>query len=78
MAQYKFDNFTTVLVDPTIESITPTYKIGDDKVQIYAVLNSDGNKLSGVYLGEMDNTNSWNDDDVSSFAENALENFKID
>lgn len=78
MATYKFDNFTTELIDPTIESLTPSYKIGDEKVKISAVLNSDGNKLYGVYLGEMDNIPNWTDAHVQTFAEAALENFRVD
>ena len=75
--KYKFENHSAELVDPIIESLTPTYKLGDAKVQVHAVLNSNGNKLYGVHLGEMDNTNSWTDADVSAFAIKKLNDFKV-
>ena len=74
---YKFENFNVELVNPIIENVTPTFTVGDEFVQVSATLNANGNKLFGVFLGSMDNTDNWSDDEVMDFAVNALETFKV-
>ena len=75
--KYKFENFSAELVKPTIETVTPSYSIGSDSVSITATLNANENKLFGVFLGEMENTDGWGDDEVMNFALNALETFLV-
>lgn len=77
MAKYKFENFNVELIDPTIESVKSSFSIGSEFVNITATLNANENKLFGVYLGQMENTDSWGDDEVMQFATEQLETFKI-
>jgi len=77
MKKYRFENFNIELIDATIESVKPTYEIGSEFVQVHATLNASGNKLFGVFLGQMENTDDWGDEDVMSFAVTQLETFKI-
>lgn len=77
MMKYKFDNFKIELIDPIIEDVTPTFTIGSEFVQVSATLNANGNKLFGVYLGQMENTDTWGDEEVMQFATEQLETFKI-
>lgn len=74
---YKFSNFQAELIDPIIESVQSSYVIGGQAVQVTAVLNANGNKLFGVDLGVMDNTDTWGDDEVMAFAVAQLETFKL-
>ena len=75
--KYKFENFSAELVNPTIETVTPSYSIGSDSVSITATLNANDNKLFGVFLGKMPNTEEWTDDDVMNFATKELEKFRV-
>ena len=74
---YKFENFSAELVNPTIENVQPTYEIGSDTVNVTATLNANGNKLFNVNLGQMDNTEDWGDDEVLAFAVAQLETFLV-
>lgn len=74
---YRFPNFSAELIDPTIELVQPSYVIGGQAVQVSATLNANGNKLFGVDLGVMDNTDNWGDDEVMAFAVAQLETFKV-
>jgi hypothetical protein len=77
MTKYKFQNFNVELIDPVIETVKPSYVLGSDTVNITAALNANGNRLFEVYLGEMENTDNWTDNDVMEFATKQLENFKV-
>ena len=77
MANYKFSNFQIELENPTIESVQPTYTLGSDFVDVYATLKTSDAKLYGVFLGQMDNTEAWLDEDVMSFAVAQLETFLV-
>jgi hypothetical protein len=77
MAKYKFQNFNAELIDPTIESVKPSYVLGGETVRVTATLNANDNKLFGVYLGEMENTDDWTDVEVMAFAVAQLETFKV-
>ena len=77
MATYKFDNHKAVLVDPIIESVKSSFAIGDEFVNVEAVLSANGAKLYWVDLGQMPNTESWGDEELQSFALTALERFKV-
>jgi len=77
MAKYKFENFKAELENPAIESVKPTYVLGSDFVDVYATLNANGNKLFGVFLGQMENTDGWSDKEVMDFALAQLENFLV-
>lgn len=77
MKKYRFENFNVELVDPTIETLTLTYSIGGEIVKVHATLNANDNKLFGVYLGEMENNDTWKDEDVMAFAVNQLETFLV-
>ena len=78
MKKYKIGSHLAELVSPIIKKTSTNFSLGDKYVKVYVDLFCDEIIYPNVFVGEMDNTNSWNDDDVSSFAENALENFKID
>ena len=75
--KYKFENFNAELVNPTIEDVQASYKLDSVNVQVHATLNANDNKLFGVYLGEMENTEDWSDDEVMAFAVAQLETFKV-
>lgn len=75
--EYKFENHKAVLVDPIIESVSSSFAIGDEFVNVEAVLSANGNKLYGVSLGQMPNSDTWGDDELQSFALTALERFKV-
>jgi hypothetical protein len=75
--KYKFENFSAELVNPTIETVTPSYSIGSETVKVQATLNANENKLFGVYLGDMPNTEEWTDKDVMNFALAELEKFRV-
>lgn len=75
--KYKFENFNAELINPTIENLKASYTIDSVNVQVYATLNSNENRLFEVYLGEMENTDSWGDKTVMEFAIKQLETFKI-
>tara|TARA_R110000772_G_scaffold257476_1_gene374334 strand:- start:35 stop:268 length:234 start_codon:yes stop_codon:yes gene_type:complete len=77
MAKYKFPNFNAELIDPIIETVKPSYVLGDETVKISATLNANENKLFWVYLGEMENTDDWTDVEVMDFALQQLETFKV-
>ena len=77
MTKYKFQNFNVELIDPVIETVKPSYVLGSDTVNITAALNANENRLFEVYLGEMENTDNWTDNDVMEFATKQLENFKV-
>ena len=77
MKKYRFENFNVELVNPTIETLTPTYSIGSETVKVHATLNANENRLFGVFLGEMENTDGWGDSDVMDFAVNQLETFLV-
>ena len=77
MIKYKFENFNVELIDPIIESVTPTFTIGDEFVSVSATLNANGNKLFNVKLGQMENTDTWGDAEVLQFAQSELEKFKV-
>ena len=75
--KYKFENFNVELINPVIEDVQATYKLDSVNVQVHATLNANDNKLFGVYLGEMENTEDWSDDEVMAFAVAQLETFKV-
>ena len=75
--RYKFENFNAELVNPTIEDVQASYKLDSVNVQVHATLNANDNKLFGVYLGEMENTDDWTDVEVMTFAVAQLETFKV-
>lgn len=75
--KYKFENFNVELLDPKIEAVKPSYILGSDTVKVTATLNANENKLFGVYLGEMKNTENWGDSEVMAFAVAQLEKFKV-
>ena len=75
--KYKFENFNAELVNPVIEDVQATYKLDSVNVQVHATLNANENKLFGVYLGEMENTDDWTDVEVMAFAVAQLEKFKV-
>ena len=75
--EYKFENHKAVLVDPIIESVSSSFAIGDDFVNVEAVLSANGNKLYGVSLGQMPNSDTWGDEELMTFAQEALNSFKI-
>lgn len=75
--EYKFENHRAVLVDPIIESVSSSFAIGDEFVSVEAVLSANGNKLYGVSLGQMPNSDTWGDEELMTFAQTALDNFKI-
>lgn len=77
MAKYRFENFKTELVNPTIETLRASYEISSGKVNVMATLNANENKVFHVLLGQMENTENWGDKEVSEFAEKQLENFKV-
>jgi hypothetical protein len=77
MATYKFENHNVELIDPIIEKIRSSFEIGDEYVSVSAVLNSNGNKLFWVDLGQMPNTDTWGDEDLQNFAANALKEYEI-
>lgn len=77
MAKYKFENFNVELINPTIESVKSSFSIGDEFVKVTATLNANENKLFGVYLGQMENTDNWGDEEVIQFATEQLKTFKI-
>lgn len=77
MTKYKFQNFNVELINPTIEDLKASYTIDSVNVQVYATLNANENKLFGVYLGEMENTDNWGDSEVMDFAVVQLETFKV-
>ena len=74
--EYKFENHKAVLVDPIIESVSSSFSIGDDFVNVEAVLSANGNKLYGVSLGQMPNSDTWGDEELMVFAKEALNSFK--
>jgi hypothetical protein len=74
---YKFPNHKAELIDPIIEKIRSSFEIGDEYVSVSAVLNSNGNKLFWVDLGQMPNTEAWTDEDLQNFAANALKEYEI-
>lgn len=75
--KYRFENFNVELVNPTIEELTASYSLDGLTVQINATLNANENKLFNVYLGDMENTEDWNDAEVMAFATTQLETFKV-
>jgi len=75
--KYRFENFNVELVNPTIEELTASYSLDGLTVQISATLNANDNKLFNVSLGNMENTEDWNDAEVMAFATAQLETFKI-
>ena len=75
--EYKFENHKAVLVEPKIESVKSSFSIGDEWVNVTAVLSANGSKLYGVDLGQMPNTDNWGDEELMIFATKALETFKI-
>lgn len=77
MATYKFDNHNVELIDPIITKIKSSFSIGDQYVNVSAILNSNGNKLYWVDLGQMPNTDTWGDDELQAFALESLETFKV-
>jgi hypothetical protein len=77
MTKYKFQNFNLELIDPIIEDVQASYKLDSVNVQVHATLKANDNKLFGVYLGEMQNTDHWTDETVIAFATAQLETFKI-
>lgn len=77
MAKYKFENFNVELIDPVIESVKASYKLESNGVNITATLNANGNKLFNVHLGQMENTDTWGDEEVMQFAQSELEKYKI-
>lgn len=78
MAKYKFENHAVELIDPVIEMVAPRYIVGDEYVSIIATLNANGNKVFGVDLGAMPNTEGWTDADVMIFANTAIKNFVVE
>jgi hypothetical protein len=74
---YKFPNHNAELIDPIIEKVRSSFEIGDEHVSVSAVLNSNGNKLFWVDLGQMPNTEDWTDEDLLNFAANALKEYEI-
>jgi len=75
--EYKFENHKAVLVDPKIESVQSSFSIGDEWVNVTAVLSANESKLYGVDLGQMPNTDDWGDEELMIFATEALETFKV-
>jgi hypothetical protein len=74
---YKFPNHNAELIDPIIEKVRSSFEIGDEHVSVSAVLNSNGNKLFWVDLGQMPNKEDWTDEDLQNFAANALKEYEI-
>jgi hypothetical protein len=77
MTKYKFQNFNVELIDPVIETVKPSYVLGSETVIVTATLNASGNRLFGVFLGQMENTEDWGDKEVMAFAVVQLETFKV-
>lgn len=77
MATYRIEPLGIELINPTIEKVTPTYTVGGDFVEVYASLKVDGMNPKSVYMGQMENTDSWGDEEVMKFATKQLETFKI-
>lgn len=75
--EYKFENHKAVLVDPIIESVKSSFAIGDDFVNVEAVLSANGSILYGVSLGQMPNSDTWGDEELMTFAQEALNSFKV-
>lgn len=74
---YKFPNHKAELIDPIIEKVRSSFEIGNEYVSVSAVLNSNGNRLYWVDLGQMPNTEDWTDEDLQTFATEALKEYEI-
>lgn len=77
MAKYKFPNHQAELIDPNVDKVTTNFSIGDEYVSVSAVLNANGNKLYGVFIGMMPNTVNWTDSDLTAFVNTQLQNFIV-
>ena len=77
MAAYKFENHTGELIDPKIEKLSTYFSIGQETVRVSATLIANGNKLYGVDLGEMENSDNWTDADVTAWAEKKILEYKV-
>ena len=75
--KYKFENFNVELINPTIEDVQASYKLDSVNVQVHATLKANDNKLFGVYMEDMENTDNWTDETVIAFAVAQLETFKV-
>jgi lipid-binding SYLF domain-containing protein len=77
MAKYKLPNTQKELTDPFIESVNASFQIGAEKVSIIIVLRELENEQKFILIQEMENTETWSDDDVQSFVQKRLETFKV-
>ena len=78
MATYRFEQFSTDLVDPTFNQVSADYIVGATDVQVRATLQTSDSKLYGVELGTFTNSDTWGDDEVMAQATAALETHRID
>jgi hypothetical protein len=78
MAKYKFEDLVIELENPKIINIGNNgFKIGDKTVMVYADLSNGTATMYRVYMGDMENFDGWNDEDLQAFAVAQLETFKV-
>lgn len=78
MKKYRFENFDIELVNPTIEKVGNNgYANGDEFVTVWANLSTGTATLYRVVLGQMENFDGWDDEDVHNFAVAQLETFRV-
>lgn len=76
MAKYLIPDFCE-MENPKIEEVKSVFSIGSEFVKVTATIVNDKYRFEPVYLGQMPNTESWGDEELQSFALNALEKFKV-
>ena len=74
---YFFPLQKATVENPTLKKITASYSLELNTVTVTAILYGDGYNIGFIELGEMENTDSWNDEDVMKFAVEQLESFKV-
>jgi hypothetical protein len=77
MAIYKIPTEKNNIIDPIFESITATYSIGKDHVNIMVTLKANGNELFNLSMGQMPNAESWGDQEIEDFATDQLEKYRV-
>ena len=76
--KYKFDNYNTEIIDPTIVRLQYTGEHGSNEIRTFATLQTpDGSRFGGIDLGVFVYAEPYTDADLMAWALAQLQNYRV-
>lgn len=76
--KYKFENYNTEIVDPTIVRLQYTGEHGSNEIRTFATLQTpDGSRFGGIDLGVFVYAEPFTDTQLMAWALAELENYRV-